>query len=144
MPDRTQDPQRDTGGTPWRTLAPNHAAAFVTAPDGSTVRPLAATTRGGLAEFRLPPGAIARAVAHRTVEEVWLVLSGAGRLWRRSAGREEVVALTPGVSLTIPTGVHFQFRCESAAPLLIVAVTMPPWPGAEEAIAVAGPWPPTL
>jgi mannose-6-phosphate isomerase-like protein (cupin superfamily) len=46
--------------------------------------------------------------------------------------------------LTIPTGTHFQFRCDGTAPLEAVAVTMPPWPGAGEADAVAGPWQATL
>jgi mannose-6-phosphate isomerase-like protein (cupin superfamily) len=25
----------------------------------------------------------------------------------------------------------------------VLGITMPPWPGADEAIVVAGPWPPT-
>jgi mannose-6-phosphate isomerase-like protein (cupin superfamily) len=79
------------------------------------------------------------AVAHRTVEEVWYVLSGRGELWRREGGREEVVALEPGVSLAIPRGAHFQFRA-LGEPLRILGVTMPPWPGDGEAVAVQGHW----
>jgi mannose-6-phosphate isomerase-like protein (cupin superfamily) len=42
--------------------------------------------------------------------------------------------------VTIPLGTHFQFRADPDAPLAFVAVTMPPWPGADEAFVVEGPW----
>ena len=48
------------------------------------------------------------------------------------------------VAITIPTGTHFQFRCDGEEALEAVAVTMPAWPGAEEAYAVAGKWEPTV
>lgn len=114
------------------------------APDGSEVRVLCQSARGSLAQFALPPGAVARAVAHRTVEEVWYVLSGHGRIWRRLDDHEAIVALRPGTSITIPLGTRFQFRADGDAALTIVAATMPPWPGEGEAYAVPGPWPPTV
>ncbi|MFZ1963789.1 MAG: hypothetical protein WAU78_10070 [Roseiarcus sp.] len=46
----------------------------------------------------------------------------------------------PGLCLTIPLGTHFQFRAEPQAPFAFLAVTMPPWPGGDEAVPVAGPW----
>ena len=49
-------------------------------------------------------GAVSRAVAHRTIEEIWYVVSGEGSMWRQLDGREEVVALSPGVSITLPAG----------------------------------------
>jgi mannose-6-phosphate isomerase-like protein (cupin superfamily) len=116
----------------------------VTAPDGSAVRILLGLDRGGMAHFELAPGQIAKAVTHRTVEEIWFILSGRGRMWRKSATREEVVELVPGLCLTIPLGTHFQFRCDGSEPLAAVAVTMPPWPGENEAVAVAGIWPATV
>ncbi len=119
-------------------------APVVTAPDGSAVRVLAATGRGSTALFTLPPQAIAHAVAHRTVEEIWYVLAGHGRLWRRLGGAEGTVALRPGLSLTLPAGTMFQFRCDGAAPLVVLGVTMPPWPGADEAYPVSGPWTPSV
>ncbi|HEX2255494.1 MAG TPA: hypothetical protein VHG92_02120 [Afifellaceae bacterium] len=61
-------------------------------------------------------------------------------MWRRLGESEEVAELLPGLSLTIPTGAHFQFRADGAEPLEAVAVTMPPWPGAEEAYPVEGIW----
>ena len=112
----------------------------VIAPDGSEVRILAAASRGSMAHFSLPPGAVSKAVAHRTVEELWLVLGGRGRMWRKLGAREETVELHPGVSLSIPAGAHFQFRNDGDEPLHCVGVTMPPWPGMDEAYEVSGPW----
>jgi mannose-6-phosphate isomerase-like protein (cupin superfamily) len=117
------------------------AAADVIAPDGCEVRILAQTPRGSMAHFTLGPGEVSRAVAHRTVEEVWYFLSGQGRMWRRLGEREEIVDVAPGVSLAIPLGTRFQLRNDGAQPLAAVAVTMPPWPGEDEAFFVAGKWP---
>ena len=117
------------------------ASPDATAPDGSEVRILAATGRGSMAQFRLPPGAVSRAVAHRTVEEVWLFIGGRGRLWRRLGGWQETIEISQGVSIAIPVGASFQFRCDGEEPLTAVGVTMPPWPGGDEAYAVEGIWP---
>ena len=43
-------------------------APDVIAPDGSEVRSLCQTGRGSMAHFTLAPGAIAKAVAHRTID----------------------------------------------------------------------------
>ena len=114
------------------------------APDGSEVRLLAAVPRGSMAHFTLPPGAVTRAVAHHTVEEVWFFVGGRGRMWRRLGGEEITVDVFPGVSIAIPTGAAFQFRADGDAPLEIVGVTMPPWPGDGEAYPVEGIWPATI
>ena len=114
------------------------------APDGSEVRLLGASTRGSMAAFRLAPGAVSKSVAHHTVEEIWYFIAGRGQMWRRLGEAEEVTEVGLGVSVTIPTGVHFQFRCDGGEPLEAVAVTMPPWPGADEAYPVAGKWEPTV
>jgi mannose-6-phosphate isomerase-like protein (cupin superfamily) len=113
------------------------------APDGSEIRLLPAPEGGGasLVHCRLPAGATAKAVTHRTVEEVWHVIAGRGELWQARGERNEVATLGPGVSVTIPLGTRFQFRNTGSAPLDIVIVTLPPWPGAEEAIRVADHWP---
>ncbi len=116
----------------------------VVAPDGSDVRVLLGLMGGGMAEFELGAGRISAAVTHRTVEEIWYVLTGRGEMWRRQGEREEVVALEPGVCLTIPRGTHFQFRALGGTALRVLGVTMPPWPGPDEAILVTGPWPPTV
>lgn len=120
------------------------AAPDAIAPDGSEVRILSGLSRGGLALFSLPPGAVAKAVAHRTVEELWYVVAGRGRIWRRLGQDEEIVELVSGVSLAIPTGASFQFRCDGEEALIILGATMPPWPDIDEAYAVEGIWPPTV
>ena len=94
-----------------------------------------------MATFTLQPGQASAAVRHRTVEELWYVVSGRGRMWRRDAAHEKDTALEPGLCLSVPLGTAFQFRCEGDAPLVAVAVTMPPWPGDDEALPAAGPWP---
>jgi mannose-6-phosphate isomerase-like protein (cupin superfamily) len=114
------------------------------APDGTAVRLLLALAGGSFAHFELPAGAVSHAVAHRSVEEIWYVVAGRGRIWRRSGGEESVVDVGPGVCLTIPLGTHFQFEAEPQAPLAFVAITMPPWLGPEEAFAVEGPWAATV
>lgn len=119
------------------------SAPDAVAPDGSEVRVLCQGTRGGLAVFTLPPRAVAKPVAHRTVEEVWYILSGSGRMWRKLGEQEEIVELSPGISLTIPTGTHFQFRCDGDEALDVIGATLAPWPGESEAYFVKGPWPPT-
>lgn len=125
-------------------LATHHLpeAVDAVAPDGSEVRILSAAGRGSMAHFRLPPGAVSQAVAHRTVEEIWYIVSGRGRMWRKLGEAELVVDLSPGMSIAIPVGAHFQFRADGGEPLDAVGVTMPPWPGEEEAYAVEGPWQP--
>jgi mannose-6-phosphate isomerase-like protein (cupin superfamily) len=120
------------------------AAPDAIAPDGSEVRVLCQLSRGGLAVFSLPSGAVAKAVAHHAVEELWYVISGRGRMWRKLGEDEEVTELGPGLSLSIPTGTHFQFRCDSPEPLVVIGATMPPWPGDAEAFCVEGTWQPTV
>ena len=119
-------------------------APDVLAPDGSEVRVLCRVGRGGMAHFTLPPMAVSKAVAHRTVEEVWFFVSGRGRMWRRLGGREETVEVGPGASVSIPVGTRFQFRSDSGEPLSAIGTTMPPWPGEDEAYDVDGPWRPTV
>ena len=118
------------------------------APDGSDVRVLLQLGRGGMAHFELAPGRVSRAVAHHHVEEIWYIVGGYGQMWRRQGAREETVPLEPGTCLSIPAGTHFQFRAAAAGPLAAAAgplaavgVTMPPWPGDDEAYEVTGAWP---
>ncbi len=114
------------------------------APDGSQVRILCAGTRGSMAHFTLPAGAVSRAVAHRTIEEVWLFLSGTGRMWRKLADSESTIDVGPGTSVLIPVATRFQFRADGPDPLVAVGTAMPPWPGPDEACHVPGPWPPSV
>lgn len=111
------------------------------APDGSEIRLLPRLAGGSMAHCTLPAGATSKAVAHRTVEEIWYVVAGRGEVWRKRGGHDEVVDVEPGAGLTIPLGTEFQFRARGPEPLAFVFVTMPPWPGAGEAARVADHWP---
>ncbi len=121
---------------PAMTLPDGHD---VIAPDGSEVRILLALRGGSMAHFRLAAGQVSRAVRHRTVEEIWFILSGHGEMWRCAGAEETITALAPGTCLAIEPGTRFQFRAGGAR-LAAVAVTMPPWPGEEEAELVEGRW----
>ena len=114
------------------------------APDGSDVRVLLGVSAGGMAHFELGAAETSTAVMHRTVEEIWYLLSGRGEMWRKQDEYEEVVSLEPGVCVTIPLGTRFQFRSLGSEPLRAVVVTAPPWPGNGEAVTVDGPWTPTV
>lgn len=111
------------------------------APDGSEIRLLPVVAGGSMAHARLPPGGCSLAVRHRSVEELWFVFAGSGELWRRQDGREEVTSLAPGVAASIPLGTDFQFRASASTALEIVIVTIPSWPGADEALRVDDHWP---
>ena len=116
------------------------AVADVTAPDGSDVRILLMQPAGSLAHFSLPPRGVSIAVRHRTISEIWYVISGLGQMWRSQGARTAIVDLVPGTALTIPVGTAFQFRSTSDEPLTAIGITMPPWPGDGEAEFVAGEW----
>ncbi|HVU11258.1 MAG TPA: cupin domain-containing protein [Phototrophicaceae bacterium] len=109
------------------------------APDGSQIRLLLKLRAGGVAHCTLEPGQVSQAVAHKTVEEVWYFLEGQGEVWREPCD-PPVVEAVPGVCLTIPTGTRFQFRCTGTTPLRFLIITLPPWPGADEAYRVADYW----
>lgn len=121
-----------------QTVAP---ACDLLAPDGSEIRLLPTAKGGSMVHCRLQPGGCSLAVTHRTVEELWYVLAGSGEIWRRQGGDEAVTVLAPGTAISIPLGTHFQFRCTGNGPLDIVIVTIPPWPGMDEAVRVEGCWP---
>jgi mannose-6-phosphate isomerase-like protein (cupin superfamily) len=119
-------------------------ARTAVASDGSDVRVLLRLKGGGMAHFELAPGQTSTAVTHRTIEEIWVFVSGRGEMWRRQGEREEIVPVEPGVCLTIPSGTDFQFRSFGDTALGAFGVTMPPWPGEGEATAIQGKWRPTV
>jgi mannose-6-phosphate isomerase-like protein (cupin superfamily) len=136
VPDRAEEPGTSERFDTMRLPG----ARDVVAPDGSDVRVLLQLAGGSMAHFELPSGRASRAVTHRTVAELWYILHGRGQMWRRDGDRQETVTLEPGICLSIPAGTHFQFRSTGAMPLAAVAVTMPPWPGEDEAREVPGAW----
>jgi mannose-6-phosphate isomerase-like protein (cupin superfamily) len=115
--------------------APDHIA-----PDGSAIRSLLAVWSGSLASCTLPAGTVSHAVVHQTVEEIWYCLAGSGQIWRRGPVEVEITDLVPGMCITIPVGTQFQFRAMGANELHLLIATMPPWPGAHEALPVVGYW----
>lgn len=110
------------------------------APDGSKIRLLPEVSGGGLAHCTLPNGALSKATAHRTVEEIWYCISGMGQVWRKLGDVEEVVDFLAGIGLTIPKGTSFQFRNTGDDPLCFLIATIPRWPGEQEAMPVSGYW----
>lgn len=112
----------------------------VIAPDGADVRILLAVGGGSMAHFEIGPNETSVAITHRTVEEIWYFVRGRGQMWRKRGDREEVVDVAEGVCITIPVGTEFQFRSFGYEPLSAIGVTIPPWPGAGEAVGAAGPW----
>lgn len=111
------------------------------APDGSEIRLLHSMNGGGLVHCTLPVGGVSKPVYHRTTEEIWFFLDGRGQVWRKQEDREEVVDVYHGVSLTIPTGTHFQFRTVGESPLQFIIAGIPPWPGSQEAVLLEkGKW----
>lgn len=121
-----------------------HFYADYLAPDGSEIRLLPTMNGGGLCHCTLPIGKTSSPVTHRHVEEIWYVLEGEGEVWRKNSEAEEVVSVSTGTSLTIPPCTAFQFRNTGTNPLRILIVTMPPWPGPQEAEKAVGPWRPTV
>ena len=113
-------------------------------PAGAHIRFIMDGTTGNMIHSTVPPGQINRATVHRTVSEFWFVLEGEGEIWRRDASEERVTSLVPGVSIDIPVGTSFQYRNVGADPLTFICITMPPWPGDDEASHVDGPWEPTV
>jgi mannose-6-phosphate isomerase-like protein (cupin superfamily) len=93
-------------------------------PAGAEIRYLIEGETGGMIHSTVPPGQVNRAAVHATVSEFWHVLSGEGEIWRRDGTGEETTVLARG------------------DPLRFLCITMPPWPGNQEATIVEGPWRP--
>ena len=110
------------------------------APDGSEIRLLLgepeAATKASLCEVTLGAWEVSRPVWHRSVEELWYVIKGVGRVWRcppdKDAATVMPVEVGPGDALVIPTGWSFQFAAGESA-LTFLCFTSPPWPGEDEA-----------
>ncbi len=112
-------------------------------PAGADIRFIMEGPTGNMIHSTVPPGQVNRATLHATVSEFWHVLSGAGAIWRSDGAEERVTPLHAGVSIDIPVGTAFQYRCDGAEPLVFICISMPPWPGDHEATHLVGPWEPT-
>ena len=109
-------------------------------PAGAEVRLLIDGPTGGMIHSTVPAGQVNRATVHATVSEFWHILSGQGQIWRRDSAGEATTVLETGVSIDIPVGTAFQYRCTGVDPLQFVCITMPRWPGDTEATVIDGPW----
>jgi mannose-6-phosphate isomerase-like protein (cupin superfamily) len=124
------------------TTLPQEADAK--SPAGADIRFIMDGNTGNMIHGTVHPGQINRATVHRTVSEFWYVLEGDGEIWRRDDKGERITALAPGVSIDIPVGTAFQYRNVGAVPLKFICISMPPWPGNEEATYLEGVWNPTV
>ena len=112
----------------------------VIAPDGAEIRVLADPARGAthlsLAEALVRPGDRTTCVSHRTIEELWYIVRGAGRFHRLSpdGADEEIVEVAPGDTLLIPVGYRFWVENTGPDELVFLCADAPPWPGHDEAI----------
>lgn len=122
---------------------PFPASPDARSPAGAEIRYLIEGTTGNMIHSTVPPGQVNRATVHATVSEFWHVLAGEGEIWRRDASGEATTALQPGVTIDIPVGTAFQYRCTGGDPLRFICISMPPWPGDHEATRIDGPWTPT-
>jgi mannose-6-phosphate isomerase-like protein (cupin superfamily) len=98
------------------------------------------TSPAGNVDIRILPNFASGEITHARVEsrststaafienttEFFYVLEGEGQLWRRLGKEEEVVSLKPGRCVSIPPGVHYQFRCVSP-PLNLLVIVAPRW-----------------
>lgn len=113
-------------------------------PAGADIRFVMDGPTGNMIHSTVPPGQINRATIHSTVSEFWHVLEGEGQIWRKFGDVERVTALLPGTSIDIPVGTAFQYRATGQTPLKFICISMPPWPGDDEATHMTGHWRSTL
>lgn len=119
---------------------PPEGPADAIAPDGSEIRFLVPPAdppaeRASMVDVWLPAGRASRPVRHRTVEEIWCVVAGSGRVWRRAPGAADAleVSVSPGSTLAIPVGWAFWFEADANVGLRFLCWTSPAWPGDDEA-----------
>jgi mannose-6-phosphate isomerase-like protein (cupin superfamily) len=105
------------------------------APDGSNIWLLGDEPAGGVALCTLASGRASAPVRHRTVEELWYVVDGHGEIARRHGDRDPFIdELEPGVCIDVGSGITFQFRALGYHGLTMLLLTMPAWPGSDEAV----------
>ncbi len=118
------------------------------APDGSQITYLIKGQPGDFGDLcncKLPIGKTSIAVTHQTVKELWNFTAGKGQFWLKDGDVETISEVKKGTSILIYPGVSFQFRNTSEDTILESTITtMPPWPGANEALVVEGKWNPTV
>lgn len=113
-------------------------------PAGAEVKELMENEYMSLAYLTMKAGKVSKAVTHKTVLEIWYILSGTGEIWWKSKNEEKIINLEPGMSIDIPLGVEFQYRSANSNDLVFLCMTTPPWPGHHEVKYLEnGVWPVT-
>lgn len=116
------------------------SACDVVAADSSELVLLARTKRASMAHGLLPAGVTSVAIVHRSVDELWFVVSGEAEIWRSNGADQAAETVRAGASLAIPCGTAFQYRTIGAEPFCFIMSTIPSWPGDDEAVPVKGIW----
>jgi mannose-6-phosphate isomerase-like protein (cupin superfamily) len=103
-----------------------HSASIIHTPHGSEIRPLIDRTtseveRCSLAEEILPPGATVGRHYHLETEEIYYILSGAGRMTVGDETRE----VSAGDAVLIPRGARHTLSNTGAEPLTLLLVCGP-------------------
>ena len=111
------------------------------APDGLEVRVASLTNNGQVSEFRLAPDTTGDAIKHKTVTELWFLVSGHGTVWLGSHNNGEPKVMQAGEYFVVPPETEFQVRNDHLDQWLkFIALTMPSFPGDGEVIKVPGYW----
>jgi mannose-6-phosphate isomerase-like protein (cupin superfamily) len=110
------------------------------APDTSEIRLLPYFDGGGLCHCTMGPNKTSVAVRHKTVNEIWYCLSGEGEINQKRNEVSETRKFSRGDSFTIPVGNSFQFRNIGSTNLCILILTIPKWPGDQEAEMATPYW----
>jgi mannose-6-phosphate isomerase-like protein (cupin superfamily) len=139
LPEKYDDLAPDTSEI--RVLAYMKDGEMHLPPEDHEVRVPLLKKGGLLVHCTLLPNNTSLAHYHKTIQEVWYFVQGKGQVWRKQGDVEQIVDVEPGTTLTIPTKAHFQFRNTSHdESLCFLVVTIPSWPGPQEAVRVAGAW----
>jgi mannose-6-phosphate isomerase-like protein (cupin superfamily) len=82
----------------------------------------------GLSRLRVSPGSRTAPVSHQKHEEVWCVVSGAGRFHRSASDgtRQATETLEPGDAVFIPPGYRHWMECAGERDLIFLCCEAPP------------------
>jgi mannose-6-phosphate isomerase-like protein (cupin superfamily) len=106
----------------------------VIAVDTAEIRKIFEAKEASVVHCILPPKAVSVATCLIDIHEIWYFIEGRGRIWLKEVGeaKGKVKDVGPGTCLTIPAGVHFQYRNDTNDPLTFLCVTMPPFQSQEK------------
>jgi mannose-6-phosphate isomerase-like protein (cupin superfamily) len=102
--------------------------------DAAEVRKVFAPGKASMVHCILPPKVVSVPIRNLGIDEIWYFIDGQGEIWLKEEdeAKGEMKKLSPGSCLTIPMGVHFQYRALGEDPMTFLCVTMPPFQSREE------------